>query len=87
MKLVEGERYRVITVKTKSELVIAIGTRENYFGTGDLVELDNGVMATVIYEDDYVDADDVLKIEEVYGSDIRKVIALYRKSVCKWEEE
>ena len=86
MKLIEGEKYQVVAVKTKNELVIAVAPRGDYVSSGDLVELDDGVIATAIFEDDYVEVSEIKKIEEVGGTDLYKIVAVYRKRVCEWDE-
>ena len=88
MKLDENKHYQVLAVNVKKEgIMIAVAPDESRAYPHDLVELSNGKTGIVVFEDSYVYPKEIPTIESAYGEELLKVVGIYRKSKCKWEDE
>ena len=88
MKLDENKKYQVLAVNVKKEgIMIAVAPDESRAYPNDLVELSNGKTGIVVFEDSYVYPKEIPTIESAYGEELLKVVGIYRKSKCKWEDE
>lgn len=60
--------------------------KENYVYPGDMVHLESGACGTVLLVDDYLDYEDLQKIEKDTGEEFVKIVTVFRKSTAEWEE-
>lgn len=86
-KAIKGKRYNLAIVKKNTQFALAYAPREENLYCGDMVELENGLIATCILVDDYIDGEDVIEYENVSGMEAQRVICRYRRSEVEWKEE
>ena len=84
----KGEKYRVAIIRdTNGEFCGAYCPHDDYLDVGDIVKMEDGSMASVMLEDDYVGGDELIKMQEITGMTYKRIISTYRNRPVEWEEE
>lgn len=82
-----SDKYTIAAVVMPDGIMFAICPSETSIYLSNLVELDNGMMGTVVMTDDYITMESINKREEMIGGKMKRIVKAYSEKKIKWEEE
>lgn len=88
MKISSDLKYKVAAVKIAPDRIgFGYVSNDYYIYPGDFVEMEDDSRGTVIVVDDYIPAEDVIKMEQFSMIEFQRIIATFRRNECEWEDE
>ena len=86
-KIEKNGRYYLCIVKKDTMFSMAYSPNNEYVSCGDMAELENGLMGTVILVDDYMSGEDVIEHERISGMEAQRIIGRFRRYEVDWPDE